>query len=372
MSRLEVSQAPEPVALLYNPDRWVKLSIGRQTVGPMGVMPIPAANVDEPVIKKFLQQGKLVRLNTGVQIIPHGKLLLKIFEDKGRRGSIVVSRTYAHGDIFLAATVLESLVKEYPHNNVIFHTTEKMEPLVRHHPDVQIITGDEALKEALRTAGVFLNLDDIPEKFEEHNPGAGLNRIEIFHDYVGMTPESLRPAYYISRSEIDSAAKHLSRFDKPFLAISPSTMRKEKSWRPIKWKELANSLAQRSQGTIFVFDSVDILGCKHNRIIPLINRSFRAAGALAWHMNIMITQDSLWSHFAAALGVPQILLASCTDGALLSRGYGKVMVIQRDWDCVPCWYRMLRSGCVYGNYPECLDDVTVSEVIAKALEVCDG
>jgi ADP-heptose:LPS heptosyltransferase len=85
-------------------------------------------------------------------------------------------------------------------------------------------------------------------------------------------------------------------------------------------------------------------------------------------MDLMVTHDSLWSHFSAALGVPQVLLASCTDGQLLSKGYPDVSVVQRDWDCVPCWYRFKEGGCIYSNYPRCLDDVGVDEVMTKVSE----
>ena len=352
-------------ALYYNPDRWKKVSVDHHSVGPMGIVSLP---VDDPRVEAFRVNGSLVRLLNRPGVLKHGTLLLQRFVEQGCRGAVVVSRTYAHGDIFLAATVLDMLKERFPKNEIIFHTTDMMEPMVRYHPDVTIITCDARLKEVLRTAGVYLNLDDIPERFEEHNPGAGLNRIEIFGDYLGMTPESLCPSYYIAESEITAAGKYLDRFTRPFVGISPSTMRKEKSWRPDRWRELASEIVARSHGTVFVFDAKDVLGIKHPHILPMIGKGLRVAGAMAWHMDVMLTQDSLWSHWSAALNVPQILLASCTDGALLAKGYPHVTVIQRNWDCVPCWYGFQKDGCLYGNYPQCLNDVSVDEVLAKVME----
>jgi hypothetical protein len=58
---------------------------------------------------------------------------------------------------------------------------------------------------------------------------------------------------------------------------------------------------------------------------------------------------------------------------LLSKGYPDTTVIQRDWSCVPCWYRVKQGGCIYNNYPKCLDDVGVSEVMSKVMEaLSDG
>ena len=357
--------------IFYNPDRWKSISIDAHSVGPMGILVFPDGYGSDPRIASFRKKGQLVSLPVHYGDIVEsqaGAILLRQFEQKGCRGTIVVSRTYAHGDIFLAAETLEPLIKKYPDNAIIFHTTSQMEPFVRYRPDVKIITGDDALKEALRTAGVFLNLDDIPEKFEERNPGSGLNRIEIFCHYLDISPESLCPSYYVNRDEPKSAEAYLEQFEKPFIALSPSTMRKEKSWRPEKWKQLAADILSQTSGTVFIFDAQDILQLRNARIIPMIGRDFRVAASVAWHMDLMVTQDSLWSHFAAALAVPQILLASCTDGKLLSKGYPDVWVIQRDWGCVPCWYRFKTGGCIYSNYPRCLDDVSVGEVMVRVME----
>jgi hypothetical protein len=237
--------------LFYNPDRWTSISIDHRTIGPMGIISFPDSYADDNRIASFLEKGQLVSLPVDYAAMMDtqaGAILLRLFEKKGCRGSIVVSRTYAHGDIFLAAEVLEPLKKKYPDNELIFHTTIEMEPFVRYRPDVTIITGNDALKDALRTAGVFLNLDDIPEKFEEHNPGSGLNRIEIFCHYLNISPESLCPSYYVDKDEPRSADAYLKQFQRPYIGLSPSTMRKEKTWRLENWKKLAIEIVFRTAG----------------------------------------------------------------------------------------------------------------------------
>lgn len=355
------------VSLFYNPDRWTSLSIDKHTVGPMGVLELAGDYGDDPRIAEFRRRGQLVALKD-MPDLPYGALLLTRFDEQGARGEIVVSRTYAYGDILLALIVLELLLFRYPNNRIIFHTDERMEPLVRYYPGVDIIVGKDRLQKALRTAGVFLNLDDVPELFEERNPGAGLNRIEIFADYLGMTPMTLSPSYYITKEEIEGLGNYAKKFESPFIGISPSTMRTEKTWRPERWESLALKLIEETNGTVFVFDSENVLECQHPKIVPFINKSLRAAGAMGWYMDLFVTHDSLWSHWAAALGVPQVLLASCTDGRLLSKGYPGVAVIQRDWPCVPCWYKFDNGDCIYGNYPKCLDDVNVEEVCGVTME----
>ena len=359
---------PEPEVYFYNPDRWKAISIDQRTIGPMGIMGMSIKEADDPRILPFMRRGQLQRLSWPEKPLPYGAILLRQFDLSGRRGDIVVSRTYAYGDIFLAATVLTALAAEYS-NRIIFHTKSIMEPLVRNYPGVEVITGKESLQKALRGAGVYLDLDDIAERHEEFRNQV-LNRIEIFHHYLGLEPQSLCPSYFITDEEIAGAENFLEQYPRPYIAISPSTMRKEKSWRYDKWSGLAAKMDTELPGTVFVFDSQDVLNIE--KVIPVVGKPLRTAGALAYHMDLFVTQDSLWSHFAAALGVRQVLLASCTDGALLSKGYSDVTVLQRDVECSPCWYRFDGGKCVYGNYPACLDDMSVDEVFNVVKEKVNG
>ncbi len=337
----------------------------------MGLLEIPLSDIGDPRIADLLKHGILSELCIleVETFIPHGVLLLKRFDDQGAKGDIVVSRTYAHGDMFLAATVIGSVKKRYPENRIIFHTTDRMEPLVRHHPDAEIITGDEALKKALHVAGVYINLDDVAELYEEHNPDSGLNRIEIFCHHLGLPPEDLCPNYYITEEEIESAVTLLQHHQRPYIGVSPSTMRKEKSWPLERWAAFVKDIQEQTGGTVFIYDDKNVLDVKGDHIVPLIRKTFRTCGAIAYHMDMFVTQDSLWSHWAAALGVKQLLLASCTDGALLSKGYPLTTVIQREWDCSPCWYSLDNPDCLHGGYPKCLEDVSENEVVNKTLEI---
>ena len=340
-------------------------------VGPMGLLELPLSEANDPRIATFKKHGIISELcQMDIEnIIPHGVMLLKRFDDQGAKGTIVLSRTYAHGDMFLAASVISALKKRYPENDIIFHTMPKMEPLIRHHPDAKIITGDEALKDALRLAGVYINLDDVAELYEEHNPGSGMNRIEIFCHHLGLEPETLCPNYYITPEEIDSADTLLRHHQRPYIGISPSTMRKEKSWPLERWEVFTQAIQEQTGGTVFVYDDKPVLNVEGDHVAKLIHKPFRTVGSIAYHMDIFVTQDSLWSHWAAALGVKQILLSSCTDGALLAKGYPKVSVIQRDWECSPCWYKFDNPACLHGGYPACLQDVSENEVVTKVLEV---
>ena len=108
--------------IFYNPDRWKSISVDGHSVGPMGILSLPYS--DDSRIASFRERGQLISLPldyADVAVEQTGAILLRLFEEKGCRGTIVVSRTYAHGDIFLAAEVLEPLLKRYPDNQVIFH-----------------------------------------------------------------------------------------------------------------------------------------------------------------------------------------------------------------------------------------------------------
>ena len=59
---MSANEAYNPVALMYNPDRWKKISIGRQTVGPMGILPISAQLDANPAVEQFCRNGQLVKI----------------------------------------------------------------------------------------------------------------------------------------------------------------------------------------------------------------------------------------------------------------------------------------------------------------------
>jgi ADP-heptose:LPS heptosyltransferase len=338
----------------------------------MCLMAVTASKFADARMQTLLKKGQLQNWAfLDGEDVNHGAFLLKKYEESGGRGSIVVSRTYAHGDVMLAATVLESLKLKFPGKEIIFHTSTLHEPLVRGYLGVKVISGDELLRAELRKAGVFLDLDDIPEKFEEKTSPVEINRIEIFHQYLGLHPEAYCPSYYMTEAETEAHLFFLEQHRKPYIGFSPSSIRMEKSWPLDRWRTLVNALVDGNGngGTVFIFDGKDAMKVRHPQVVPIINRHIRAAAAVAWHMDVMVTQDSLWTHLAAAMGVPQVLLASCTDGELLSWGYPDTTVIQRDWDCVPCWYDFSKGGCVTGNYPRCLSDVSVEEVRGTVMEV---
>lgn len=363
------------IIVFYNASNWRTISIDGKSVPPMSLLELSPEEAADPRLKPYITRGMLQRIRVLEQgaDTPQGQLLLDVMRGRQQRGTILLSRTYAFGDVLLVSAFVESFAASHPDDKIILHTSIATEPLVRHHAHAEIVAGEEGLHKAMGQTRAFIRLDDVAEFYEDRHEAIDLNRIEIFCDYVGIEPVTLCPSYYITTEEIESAREMLERYTQPFIAISPSSMRAEKSWHPHKWSEFITRVLEETGGTVFIFDSKDIVQYRSPRVVPLIGRQLRTCGAIGWHMNLFITQDSLWTHWAAALAVPQILLASCTDGNLLAKGYPMVRVIQRNhWDCCPCWYQFSEGGCNYGEHPKCLADVTAGEVVAAALEDLDG
>lgn len=110
--------------------------------------------------------------------------------------------------------------------------------------------------------------------------------------------------------------------------------------------------------------------------------NLKELGAILAGASLYVGVDSAPSHLAAAMNVPSIVLFGPT-GAYnwgpwiaesgenpypLEKGAqraGKHVVLQQDWDCVPCG----RAGCEGSQASNCLTRITAEQVLAEASKI---
>jgi ADP-heptose:LPS heptosyltransferase len=278
--------------------------------------------------------------------------------------SVVVSRTYAWGDVILATAVIYAILQERSDLKIFFHTHSEIQPLLKHYPDIELIKDAEALRQAtMQSYGVII-LDNVPELYEEGClPDVQLNRIEIMCRHLGVQPVKLCPSYYITENEDKFGRAAIEKLQRPFLGIAPVSRRIEKMWLPERWVDLVKQWRAETGGTVFVFHSDDLPELREAGAVPLYWHNIRLMVAVGVYMNCFVCLDSLWSHLAAALTVPQVLLTSCTDGELLAKGYPRVKTIHGELSCHPCWYLWTHMQCSVDNPPACLKGVSAGMVL---------
>jgi heptosyltransferase-3 len=101
---------------------------------------------------------------------------------------------------------------------------------------------------------------------------------------------------------------------------------------------------------------------KESRVAPHIlvgQLSLKELGALIARARFFFGVDSAPMHLAAAVGTPAVALFG-PSGAFNWGPWGEGhLVIQKDWDCVPCG----RDGCEGSKVSRCLDEIEPEEVL---------
>lgn len=338
--------------LVFNSSVRTQISLGHKVILPRNYANLTDSESGTDVVQRYLRDGILQEIKDIAGTVPPIHALVSRLQ-AGQH--VVIQRHYALGDILLVTAVIESLIAAHPGIRVHFGTSRESACLVENLPGVETL-GDLGTQRALiEKYGALIDLNNIPESYEEKNsPGITRNRIEIMCDYLGIEPVTLCPSYYLSASEAEIGDKVLCNQEPPFLGIAPISRRVEKAWPIEKWLALSRLWTRTTGGTAVLFHNKVLKDFMEEPIVSVQGYDLRTAAAIAYHMDAFVTLDSLWAHLAAALGIRQAVLASCTDGGLIVKGYPNAVAIQGTRSCSPCWYKLAAGGCMLGQHPACL------------------
>jgi ADP-heptose:LPS heptosyltransferase len=354
---------------VFNPSPNTFVSVREKTIPPMGFGNMTPEEMDHPGMLVHLRTGALRVSDDTEATAGSAEMIMKHllpYDD------LVLERTYALGDVFLTTGVVDAINSALPGVKVHFYTSDGARPLLMHHPGMVLIKNVQDLYNNIQRHGNYIKLDNVPELYEEHHlPDVRYSRIEIMCNHLGIEPVSLCPSYYLTDAETDLGRNVVSRYPAPYLGIAPVSRRIEKMWDVTEWTILTRLWKQRTKGTVFCFHSQEIPEISKAGVVRLDWFDLRSAAAVAFHMDVFVTLDSLWTHLVAALGCPQVLLTSCTDGELLARDYPKTIVLHSSDDCYPCWYQFPHEKCSLSNPPQCLLAVSAGRV-ADAVEKLTG
>jgi ADP-heptose:LPS heptosyltransferase len=287
--------------------------------------------------------------------------------------SICFSRTSAYGDIILTSCFLENVKLKYPHLEILFHTDPYMIPL---------FLCCKTFKTTPEKQDCMIVLNNIFEVMEDkeiaETERLSKNRIERMCTYFDIPMIIKKPQYYITEDENETAfSKLASMFPMPHIGIAPSSKKIEKTLGLPKWKTVIEMLLRKTEGTIFIFDSLgneEGLGIRHDRVKYLGNMAWRGKMLYCLMVDVMVTHDSLWSHLAGATGTPQVLLTSCTDGKLMTKDYTSAFVVEPIEKCYPCFYRIEQKtkGCARNHPAKCFDDLNIEHFIDYVISIAKG
>lgn len=195
-------------------------------------------------------------------------------------------------------------------------------------------------------------------------------------DPIGSDPTGFRlfvPTTAAQEAKVDDFLKSRRLADgKPLIAIHPGASCPSKRWRPERFAEVADRLAQRHQAEILVVTGPDAVengravarGMRQPAHEALGLFSLGETAALLKRVRCLISNDSGPVHLACAVGTPVVSIFGRWGGGLSPRRWGptgeRSVALHRDVGCRPC----LAHRCPIGFI--CLDAVRVEEVVAAA------
>jgi lipopolysaccharide heptosyltransferase I len=154
-----------------------------------------------------------------------------------------------------------------------------------------------------------------------------------------------------------------------WMAVNPSARWPTKLWGDDRFAELIRQLPRERvvlTGGASERDRIERIaqGCRNKAGTTDL---FQLAEFYA-RCSVVVTNDSGPMHIAAAVGTPVIAIFGPTDPALTGP-YGKQHIVLRAGvDCSPC----LKDRCVHQPPMECMEKVTVEEVLAAIASLSAG
>jgi heptosyltransferase-3 len=189
---------------------------------------------------------------------------------------------------------------------------------------------------------------------------------------LGIEPLEPRLEFFWDRAVADRIRELLERLGlapRGFVVMHPGAGWRFKCWTPRGYARILEALQDRWDLPVVLTGSraareqellAEIL--KESRVAPHIlvgQLSLKELGALIARARFFFGVDSAPMHLAAAVGTPAVALFG-PSGAFNWGPWGEGhLVIQKDWDCVPCG----RDGCEGSKVSRCLDEIEPEEVL---------
>lgn len=271
---------------------------------------------------------------------------------------IALKRTSALGDVLITSAVAQALTDKYGSDVYFITSPEGMELL-------KCIKGiiPESVKTYFNNYNIkwVIDLDVLKENYEFAYEGMTehlqKNRIEITYEYLRMPISRTSPDIYLNTNILNFGYNFVRDLKRPVIVIAPSS-----SWLCKMWQNMPVLIDKlvKSRYSVILLDK-KLWFDPPNGCYMFIDCPIEIGISLLFHSDILLTLDSFWMHMAGAIGVPQLVLCSCTDGNVNARYYN-AKVVHGNMDCFPCWYRF-REECSLHKFPKCLDTVTADEIL---------
>jgi len=190
--------------------------------------------------------------------------------------------------------------------------------------------------------------------------------------------EALWPRLVPPADAVERARTVLGTARRPLIGVHASGGRPSKQWHVDRFAAAARELAHRHAATIVLTGSSADRAIVDQVRRVLVDCDFIDASgaldlpvlaALLADLDLLVTGDTGPMHLAAAMGTPVVALFGPAD----PRRYGPLVrdarVLRVDLPCSPCGMVRLPPVRCRGKVPDCMDGISVAQVVAAASEL---
>jgi len=333
---------------------------------------------------------------------------------------ILAVRLAYTGDVILTLPALAPLRRRYPAARIMLATNGQAAELLRGHPDIDEVVPFDApwfypcarlgkwrairrfvnrvkrlrpdigidFRADVRDILVALYLPGIPHRVSYTSGGGECllthpvpwerwkHKLEFHLDIVrgaGIPAESTAPRIPVpadGEAELLEACPQLEeQIKRPLIALHPGARVELKRWPAVNYRRLADGLSRRTGARIAVTGSADerqlgeevLAGLSARSGVNLCGRlSIRALAALYARADVVVSNDSMPIHLAAAVGgrVAAIFGPSKPRETAPLGAANRVIVKP-----FPCRYTCDESRCGHERHRACLEAITAHEVL---------
>ena len=193
---------------------------------------------------------------------------------------------------------------------------------------------------------------------------------------LGDTPDGGFPSL-VSDAEIAAARERLPQARAPWVGIHPSGGRRVKEWPADRWSAVGRELLAQCGGSVIVTGSHDDRPLAQAIVAALGgSNTWDLTGELTLRQtlgviaacDVFLSADTGPMHLAQALGTPSVSVFGPSDPAryITSRDASRHVIVRPSLWCSPCNLIRRPPRECQDRVPECLERVSVSEVVASA------
>jgi len=278
------------------------------------------------------------------------------------------------GDLLMATPGIEKLKEKFPDKELHVAVLPELMCILDNNPYVDKVL-DVTKPINYKRYYMTMDISSCCAKYEfarvSSRKPVQKSRVEIFAEALGTRGylTHLLPVYYLTDEEKEFGKNFIKNLEvsKPTLCIATSCAEQYRNWPKEKYKELIPKL--KEDYNVILFDNKKEYSVEES-VLDTSSLSIRECVAVLSCSDGLVTPDTSFLHFAAALEVLTVALFGPIDYKARCKGYKNIIIVKSECEFMPCWRsgkgRCKKSGRLGGS-SKCMKKIP-SAIVQQTIE----